>query len=158
MTLITRTFVVLGLLLLVACSDEKPAPPKYPWKAAAPAPVMETLKFPPADQVSVSIVDDNILGHDFLPGGNLGLYKRGKKEYKLFLVKMANQMAPANALIEYKGRMTESKLVPTFGGYAGLDNGTPVFVFTKGVYLLGIAGLTPEEADPVARFFAGRIR
>lgn len=146
------------LLLLVACGEaEKPAAPKYPWRAAAPAPKTETLRFPPNDQVSVTIVEDQILGHDFLPGGNLGLYKNAKKEYKLFLVKLANYVAPANALLEYKNRMPDAKPVPTFGGYAGTDRGQPAFVFTKGDYLLGIVGLTPEEADPVARIFAGRV-
>jgi hypothetical protein len=146
------------MLLLVACGEaEKPAGPKYPWKAAAPAPKGETLRFPPNDQVSVSVVEDQILGHDFLPGGNLGVYKKGTKEYKLFLVKMADYVAPANALLEYKNRMPDAKLVATFGGYAGTDRGQPAFVFTKGLYLLGIVGLTPEEADPVARYFAGRV-
>ena len=152
-----RPLALLAFLLLTACAEEKPAPPKFPWKRSAPAPGNETLKFPPANQVSVAIVEDKIMGHDFLPGGNLGIYKRGAKEYKLFLVKMADGMAPANALLEFKNSLTDAKFVPTFGGYAGLDNGTPTFVFTKGVYLLGIAGLTPEEADPVARHFAGRI-
>ena len=146
------------IMLLTACSEEKVPPPKFPWKLAAPAPGNEALKFPAGDQVSVSIVEDQILGHDFLPGGNLGIYKSAKKEYKLFLVKMADGMAPANALLEFKNRLTDAKLVPTFGGYAGLDKGTPTFVFTKGVYLLGIVGLTTEEADSVARHFAGRIR
>lgn len=148
---------LLPLLLLAACSEEKPAPVKFPWKAAAPAPKNETLKFPPGDQVSVSLVEDKMLGYDFLPGGNLGLYKKGNKEYKLFLVKLADYVAPANALLEFKNRLADAKFVPNFGGYAGTDQGVPTFVFTKSLYVLGIVGLTPEEADPVARYFAGRV-
>jgi hypothetical protein len=153
-----RALLLCWIILLAACGEaEKAAAPKYPWKSAAPAPKGETLRFPPNEQVSVAVVEDQMLGYDFLPGGNLGTYKRGTKEYQLFLVKMGDYVAPANALLEFKNRMLDAKLVATFGGYAGTDGGKPVFVFTKGVYLLGIVGLTPEEADPVARFFAGRV-
>jgi hypothetical protein len=155
-----RTLVAgLFVFVLTGCGGgdaaSTEAAPKYPWKAMAPDPVNETLKFPVNDQVSVTVVAD--LGWDFLPGGNLGLYKNAKKEYRLFLVRLANHVAPANALLEFKNRMENSKIEINFGGYSGLDKGAPLFVFTKGVYLLGIQGLTPAEADPVARSFAGRV-
>jgi len=145
--------LVLGL---AACASEPAAaPPKYPWKAAAPAPVNETLKFPANDQVTVTVADS--LGFDFLPGGNVGTYKNAKREYKAYLVKLANHVAPANALLEFKTRMADAKAEINFGGYSGTYEGQPLFVFTKGLYLLAIQGLPAEEADPVARNFAGRV-
>jgi hypothetical protein len=43
---------------------------------------------------------------------------------------------------------------PSFGGYYGHDAGRPIFVFTKGAWIAGIAGLPEKAADAEARKLA----
>jgi hypothetical protein len=38
-----------------------------------------------------------------------------------------------------------------------MDAGRPVFVFPKGPWILGIAGLSQKEADAQGRILAGRV-
>ena len=52
---------------------------------------------------------------------------------------------------------TGAKLVPSFGGYFGQDNGRPVFVFTKNAWIAGVVGLPEKQADTEARTLAGRL-
>lgn len=130
--------------------------------AAAPArtavrPADETRHFPPADRVDVKIVDDKILGRDFLPGGNLATYKKGGAEYQMFLVKAKDTTEPALWLLDLKKQMTGAKLNAGFGGYYGMDSGKPLFAFTKNNYLAGVIGLSEKQSDSVARELAVRI-
>ncbi len=123
----------------------------------APPPTDEGRKFPTTDLVSVSIVKTQLLGKDFMPGGNLGEYQRGQQKYRLFLVKAFTPDRAAILLLDLKNHLQNAKFVPLFGGYYGMDGTTPVFTFTKHSYLLGIVGLEEKDADPVARAFAGKI-
>lgn len=123
-----------------------------------PKPADESTKFPLENQVSVKMVEEKLLGKDFLPGGNIADYKRGTATYQLFIAKFKTPNEAAIALFDYKSKMAEPKLVATFGGYYGLDGAHPSFVFTKGSYLLGVVGLIQSEADLVAREFAARVK
>lgn len=121
-------------------------------------PVDESARFPSENQLSVKLVEEKLMGKDFLPGGNIAEYKKGTASYQLFLTKFKTPNDAAIALFDYKSKFGEAKLVPTFGGYYGIDGATPTFVFAKGSYLLGVAGLNQADADLVAREFAARIK
>ena len=147
-------------LLLMACSVPSDAP-KEPKAKKEPAPVQkpndETRRFPLQDRVSVEIVDDHIMGKDFLPGGNLASYEAKGKEWQQFLVHDASPASAALLLNEYRGAMEGPKYLAHMGGYFGKDGNTDVLVMQKGRWLLGIVGLPEKEADMVARGFAARL-
>ena len=105
----------------------------------------------------MELVDDNLLGQEYLPGGNLASYENGGKSYQLFLTAFADNEKSAFALLDAQEALTEAKFVASFGGYYGLEGGTPWFVFGKGKHFAGVVGLPQDEADLVAREFAARI-
>ena len=121
------------------------------------APIDESRKMPLENRVSAGVVDDHILGRQWLPGGTLGHYKKGAKEWDLILVKADSAATAAVWLLDYKKELDGSKVVPSFGGFFGSDKGRPAFVFTKGAWFAGVMGLTEADADVVARPFASRI-
>ena len=53
--------------------------------------------------------------------------------------------------------MNDSKLIASFGGYFGQSDGRPVFVFSKGAWIAGIAGLPEKGADAQARLLAAQL-
>lgn len=131
-------------------------------KSVAPAEVTE----PPPDQsqhfqqtglVKMERIPDHLLGKKFMPGGNLATYKRGKVEYQQFLGKMSDADHAAFLLLDWNKELKGSKYLAHMGGYAGMDGDRPVYVFTKGAWIAGIAGLPQEQADIVARQFAARL-
>ena len=103
------------------------------------------------------MVDKELMGKPFMPGGTLARYKKGKKEYEMFVTKLATATDAAILLPDWRKALTDSKLVPSFGGYFGQDAGRPVFVFSKGAWIAGIAGLPEKEADAEARILAARL-
>lgn len=103
------------------------------------------------------MVDDQLLGKTFMPGGTLAHYKDGALEYDLFLAKTGSPTDAALLLLDWSKALAGSKLVPAFGGYFGDDAGRPVFVFAKGAWIAGIAGLSEKQADGPARLLANRI-
>ena len=60
-------------------------------------------------------------------------------------------------MFEYKTVLAGPKFIAHFGGYAGKDGETDVFLFSKGSWLAGIRGLPLSEADLIARDFAARL-
>jgi hypothetical protein len=89
-----------------------------------------------------------------MPGGTLAHYKNGAVEYDMFLAKTTDG---SFLLPDWSKALTGSRLVPSFGGYFGKDAGRPVFVFAKGPWIAGIAGLPEQDADAAARVLAARI-
>jgi len=87
----------------------------------------------------------------------LGHFKKGRAEYDMFLAKLDTPTDAAILLLSWSKALTNAKLVPSFGGYFGQDAGRPVFVFSKGAWITGIAGLPQKEADTEARVLASRI-
>jgi hypothetical protein len=146
------------MAMLCACGS---APPKeHPQSAptpAAPKPVDEGRRFPMADRVSVHLVDDHVLGKDYLPGGNVAEYRRKGRTYQVFLVHSQSAEAAALLLFDFKGHLREAKYLAHMGGYFGIDGTTPVYMFQKGVFLAGLLGLPEKEADPLARQLAARL-
>lgn len=150
---------IVGLALLAAgCGGG--APQK---KAAAPpakkrpAVSDETHHFPAAGRIEARVVEDHLLGKDFLPGGNIARYRKGKQEYEMFLIRASVPEAAALMLIDYRKRLENPKLIPHFGGYYGKDGDRMVFVFAKGPWLAGVVGLSEKEADLAARDLAARL-
>jgi len=150
-----------GGVLAVLCACSSP-PPKEP-SAAAPAtasaekPVDESRRFPMAGQVSMKLVEDHLLGKDFLPGGNVAEYRQRGKTYRQFLVRAKSPEAAALLMFDFKSRLREAKYLPHMGGYFGADGDQPVYVFQKGAFFAGLVGLPEKEADPLARQFAARL-
>lgn len=149
------------VLLSWACSSSSDSGAQkkiaVPVKPAFPQPVEEAKRFPKANQVELRVVDHNLFGKDFLPGGTLAQYSRGKVKYQLFLGRAGSPNAAAIALGDWKNQMNGAKFVASFGGYFGSDGGKPVFAFTKGDAILGVVGLDQAEADTVAREFAAKV-
>lgn len=103
------------------------------------------------------MVDRELMGKLFMPGGTIATYKKGKVEYEMFLAKMPSATEAAVTLPDWRKALKDAKLIPSFGGYFGLDGDRPVFVFTKNAWIAGVAGLKEKEADVAARALAGRI-
>jgi hypothetical protein len=103
------------------------------------------------------VVNDHLLGKAFMPGGTLAHYKKGKLDYEMFLAKLATPTDAAILLPDWRKALADVKPVPSFGGLFGSDGGRPVFVFTKGAWMLGIAGLNEQDADQQGRVLAGRV-
>lgn len=150
--------IVLALLAITfACSPSQP--PKTETKAipSHEPPTDLAAKFPSTGQVKIQLIPDHLLGKDYLPGGNLADYKTSAGEYQMFLIKTADAQKAAFLLLDWKTAHPDAKYLAHMGGYYCLDNGRPVYLFAKTVYLAGLVGLTEEKADPEARRFAARL-
>jgi len=150
---------VLTVLCLVAAGCGT-APPPQEGKTVlkvAPKPIDETRRFPVADQVSIELVNDKLLGKSFLPGGNLAVYKHGGKTYQQFLVRGKSPEDAAVMLFDFKQSLKDAKFIAHMGGYFGLDGDQPVYIFAKKSVLAGIVGLPEKDAEVAARQFAARL-
>lgn len=147
-------------MALVSCGPEpKPAPaPEAPAKTAeAPKPRDESQRFPQANLVDTKVVDRELMGKSFMPGGTFARYKKGKTEYTMFVAQTRTTEEAPLILLDWKKALADARLVPAFGGYFGFDGNTPVFVFTKGTWIAGVAGLPQAQADAQARPLAARL-
>ena len=149
------------VLLLSSCSSS-PQPSSAPkeqtaQKPAPPRPRDETQRFPMDGRVDTEVVGDHLMGKDFMPGGTLAHYKKGSKQYDMFVARTASPDEAAMILPDWRKALTGSKLVPSFGGYFGNDGERPVFVFSRGAWIAGIAGLPEKDADLQARTLASRL-
>jgi len=152
-----RAYFLPLALLLAACGPEpKPVSPA-PEKPAAAKPIDETRRFPIANRVDTQVVDTNLLGKSFMPGGTLAHYKRGKIEYSMFVAKAPTAQDAAFLLLDWDKAMPGAKIEPAFGGYFGQDSGQPVFVFAKDTWIAGVAGLAEKDADLAARNLAAHL-
>lgn len=150
-------FCLAVLITLSGCGAPTEEPP--PKKAAAPviAPSDESHRFPSQDRVKAGIVDDHLLGKDFLPGGNLAEYSRGGRTYQLFLIETKSPQAAALLMNDHQKSLSNAKFIAHMGGYFGMDGEQPVYIFAKGKWLAGLVGLPQDEADLIAREFAARL-
>lgn len=145
-------------VLLVAC-DIPSDTPKEPKMDNEPPPVQkprdETRRFPSQGRIRVEIIDDQMLGKEFLPGGNLAFYERNGKKWRQFLVQAESATAAALLLNDYRAAMAETKYLAHMGGYFGKDGNDDVLVIQKGRWVMGIVGMPEKDADIVARGSAG---
>jgi hypothetical protein len=144
----------LAAVFLSACSPE---PKPVPEKKAVAKPADATRYFSATNRVEVKIVDDHLLGHDFLPGGNIAHYRNGKQEFDVILIKSSGPEAAALLLYSYKQKLTSPKVIAIFGGFAGKDGDRPAFLFAKGPWLCGVLDLPEADADLIARDLAARL-
>lgn len=150
--------VAAAAALLVSCSPETKAPAAAPAKKAeAPKPSDESRRFPKTNLVETQVVDKELMGKPFMPGGTLARYKKGKTEYEMFVARLPSAMDAAILLPDWRKALTDAKVIPSFGGFFGQDGGRPVFVFAKGTWVAGIAGLPEKEADAQARLLAAEL-
>jgi len=153
---LTRLVPFVLLAALSGCGAS--APPAPLLKTEVPKPPDESRYLPQTNLVDSKVVDDHLLGKSFMPGGTVGHYKKGKVEYEIFIRKMENPVEPAVLLPDWNKALTGAKLIAHFGAYFGYDNGRPVFVFAKGSWIAGIAGLPEKDADLEARTLAGKLQ
>ena len=144
------------LLALTGCGGTAPAP-KAETKNETTKPIEAFRRFPKENLVRVRVVEAHLMGKAFLPAGSVAEYKKGKTEYSMFVTEFATPTDAAIALLDYKKSMTDSKLVPAFGGYFGKDGDRPAFVFTKGKSMAGIVGLSEKAVDLPARQLASAL-
>ena len=145
-------------VLLISCSQPpKPAASEAP-KVVPPAkPTDESRRFPKANLLKTEVVDTALMGKSFMPGGTAAHYRKGKTEYDMFVARTASANDAAMLLGDWRKALTDPRFVASFGGYAGADAGTPVFVFAKGPWVAGIKGLSQKDADLEARTLAGAL-
>ena len=151
--------VIASVLLLCACgSPRKEAPPaEQPAPAAPVKPADESRRLPQQNLVRSEVVEDDRLGKSFMPGGTLGQYKSGRREFEMFVARTPSANDAALLLLDWKKALTGAKFVAAFGGYFGEDAGAPVFVFAKGSWIAGVKGLAEKDADLQARTLASRL-
>jgi len=150
-------FPALAALLTSCGSGPTPAPSVSVKKADALKPPDESRRFPKANLVETKVVEKELLGKPFMPGGTLARYKKGNMEYEMFVARLPTALDAAILLPDWSKTLAGAKLNPSFGGYFGQDAGRPVFVFAKGAWIAGIAGLPATEADSLARTLAGHL-
>lgn len=144
--------------LLVSCGSEpKPAVPESATAAPAARPADESRRLPLANRVDAQVVDRQLLGKAFMPAGTLAHYQRGKAAYSMFIAKAANPQDAAFVLLDWHKALAGAKIEPAFGGYFGQDAAGPVFVFAKGAWIAGVAGLPEKDADLAARTLAAHL-
>ena len=152
-------FVAAAAMLFSSCgSESKPGATEAPKKAEAPKIFDEYRRFPKTNLIDTKVVQKELMGKPFMPGGTLARYKKGKTEYEMFLAELPTAEDAAILLLDWKKALSDAKLVPSFGGYFGQDAGRPVFVFPKGKWIAGVGGLPQKEADLQARTLAGQIQ
>ncbi len=153
-----RICCVAALLVMLSACGEAPKPASAtPRKIEAPKPTDESRRFPKANLVETVVVDKELLGKPFMPGGTIARYKKGRAEYEMFIAKLPDATAAAFLLLDWQKALNGAKLNPGFGGYFGMDGKRPVFVFPKGAWMAGVAGLPEKEADAQARILASLI-
>lgn len=159
--MMNRTRTAVSLLALIAASagcgeNKQPAEIRKEPQATRPQPADESRRFPKTGLVETRVTPV-VFGKEFLPGGTVAAYRTAKREWTTFVIKAASPSDAAIALLNWKKALSDSKLVPSFGGYFGTEGGRPVFVFTKGPWVAGVVGLPEKDADAQARLLAARL-
>jgi hypothetical protein len=141
-------------VFLTGCSQSPKAPPEQASAAPSrPKPADESRRFSKQGLLETTVVDNAIWGKAFMPGGTTAKYKN----HEAFVARLPSATDAAFLLLDWKKELKDAKLIPSFGGYAGTDNGAGVFVFTKGEWIAGIRGLNQKRADTEARILAAQL-
>ena len=142
--------------LLTACSSA-PGPGAT---AAAPPPAVNdnSPMLPLTARTATAVVPNHLLGFSKLPGGTVGDYESGGRKYQLFIIETPSNQDAALMLMDAKAGMRDTELIPWMGGYFGTDGTRPIYVFPKLKYLAGVVGLPKDDADPIARVLAARLK
>jgi hypothetical protein len=152
-----RTLIVAVFVVFLSSCESKPADTgktEAPKPVDKPKPADESQRFTKVHLIDTIVVEKQLLGKPFMPGGTLAQYKKGRTEFDMFVAKTASPTEAALLLPDWKKLMTDAKYIASFGGYYGHDAGRPVFVFAKGAWIAGVAGLPEKDADVEARKLA----
>ncbi len=150
----------LAAVTLCGCGSGTETRPARQAEQAKPAdrkPTDESRRFPEKGRTATEVVDRNLLGKEYMPGGTVVRYRQGKREWEMFVAKTSSAQDAALLLLDWKKDLLGSKLVPSFGGYYGKDGNASVFVFAKGEWVAGVRGLEEQAADAQARLLAARL-
>ena len=159
----TKVLILIGTaLMLGSCgSSTEDAGPASEQAAVQEKPAEEirdeTYRFHKDGLVEAKVVQENLCGKDFMPGGNLGLYEKGGKTYQVCFTQRRNADAAMFLSMDYRDALSDQKFIPHFGGFYGTDGETPTLIFQKNRYLVVIAGLELDDADQAGRVIAGYL-
>ena len=152
------TLLTAAALLLAACGSEpKPAVTESAPPTAPPKPPDQVRRLPQEGLKGTHIVASHLMGKSFMPGGVVAHYEKGTKKFDLFFADAKDATSAALLLPDWQKALADSKFVGAFGGYTGTDGGRPVFVFAKGKFVAGVAGLSQADADAEARVLANML-
>jgi hypothetical protein len=158
---VRRHILILAVLALLGCgtttAPEAPSPAAKPKLPDLPNPIAEDVKFPRPNRQSIEVVPEKLLGYAFLGGGNLAAYSTGKKQYKLFTIRCRSAQQAGAYIFDIKSQLKDPRFVASYGGYFSEMPEGPLFVFAKGSYIGGIAGLSETEAIETGKAFAARL-
>ena len=151
--------ILIAVLGLWTCSSGEPASETAAAPEKKPAEQIrdETHKFHKDGLVSARVVEDQLGGKDFMPGGNFAAYAKDGKEYSVFFTERRNADQAMFLSMDYRDALTDPKFIPSFGGFFGMDGDVPTMVFQKDKYVVGVTGLDLEDADQAARLIAGYL-
>lgn len=154
-----RTLALIVVILAAGCGSPPEQQSPAPEKAARPAEEIrdETHRFHKDGLVEARVVEANLGGKEFMPGGNFAEYERDGKQYQVFFTLRRNADQAMFLSMDYRDALAEAKFIPHFGGFYGMDGDTPTLIFQKNRYLVVVTGLELEEADQAGRLIAGYL-
>ncbi len=155
----TRTLSLIALIAAFGCGAPPEQEPAEPEKASRPAEEIrdETHRFHKDGLVAAKVVEANLGGKDFMPGGNFAEYEKDGKKYQVFFTLRRNADQALFLSMDYKEILADAKFVPHFGGFFGMDSETPTLIFQKNKYLVVVTGLELDAADQAGRMIAGYL-
>jgi hypothetical protein len=140
----------------IACSS--PPSPAAKTEEAPPTVKDDTALLPLTGRKSAQVIPNHLLGINALPGGTLGDYEAHGKKYQVFIIEADSNQKAAFLDTDLRDALKDPEYIAYMGGYFGEHNGTPIYGFAKLQYLAGVVGLPKDEADPIARQLAARLR
>jgi hypothetical protein len=155
-----RPVVLLFALALATGTMACTSPPAPAAKTAEAPPKVkdDTALLPLAGRTNAQVVPNHLLGIDALPGGTLGDYVVHGKKYQLFITEADSNQKAAFMDTDLRDALKDPEYIAYMGGYFGQRGGTPIYGFARLQYLAGVVGLPKDEADPIARELASRLR
>ena len=154
-----RAIALFAVLALAACGSPEEGVAPETKQAAAPLEEIrdETHRFHKTGLIEAKVVNDNLGGKDFMPGGNFAEYEQDGKKYQVFFTLRRNNEQAMFLSMDYRDILGDQKFVPHFGGFYGMDGETPTLVFQKQKYVIVVAGLELADADQAGRLIAGYL-
>ena len=142
----TRWIPLTALLVGAGCGSPEQGPAPAAKKASAPAERIrdQTHLYRKEGLLEAKVVDNNLGGKDFMPGGNFAEYEKDGKKYQVLFTLRRNADQAMFLFMDYSG-------------FYGMDGETPTLVFPKQKYLVVVTGLELEDADQAARTIAGYL-
>ncbi len=153
----SRLFLLVAAIGILGGCASKPWQGSQNGSATGDKTADASALLPKKNVVSVQVVKKALLGKSFMPGGALAQYRRGKVAYEIFLSELPTPTDSAIALARWEDTLKDPELVKSMSAYYGVDAGRPVYVFARGQWVAGIAGLSEKDADQQARMLAQRL-